>query len=173
VEKDRQRLLLPTWITPSPPRAGDGKHGKLIAEEWHTLGLYLLPFTLARLWGKLPLESRKNRMLHNYMDMTTGLTVGAHRSTDDDRTALQRHAMISYLSGVGRLFPGVAISPAQHFACHFSDIMSFMGPTHAWRCYAPERWNGLLQDVNTNHHAGTTGDWFHFPNADAFESIFR
>lgn len=93
-------------------------------------------------------------MLHNYMEMATGLTVGSHRSTDDARKALYTHTMVTYLQGVGKMFPGVAISPSQHIACHFGDFMQYMGPTHAWRCYAPERWNGLLQKVKTNNHAG-------------------
>jgi hypothetical protein len=54
----------------------------------------------------------------------------------------------------GLLCLGVHLHPNHHWAMHYEPIFRRFGPASAWWVYAYERFNGLLQKVNLNHHKG-------------------
>jgi hypothetical protein len=49
---------------------------------------------------------------------------------------------------------GVNLKPNHHLAMHYVEIFKQYGPVYAWWLFAFERFNGYLEDVNLNGHAG-------------------
>ena len=43
--------------------------------------------------------------------------------------------------------------PNHHMAMHYARLIRLHGPVYAWWLFAFERFNGMLEDVNTNGHA--------------------
>ncbi|KAK0207180.1 hypothetical protein IW262DRAFT_669213 [Armillaria fumosa] len=62
--------------------------------------------------------------------------------------------MRAYLQKLLELYPGSGISPYQHLSLHFGELLRSFGPNHAWRCWAFERYNGIIQKINTNNIFG-------------------
>lgn len=71
-------------------------------------------------------------------------------------TMLDVHRGQRYL----RLFCEIALrlrihlKPNNHLAMHYEIIFRRFGPVYAWWLFAFERFNGLLEQVNLNGHAG-------------------
>ncbi|EAU82786.2 hypothetical protein CC1G_10905 [Coprinopsis cinerea okayama7 len=62
----------------------------------------------------------------------------------------------AYLSSycIKMLHLGAKLSPNHHFAMHLATMIKRFGPVYAWWLFAFERFNGLLEKVNTNGHDG-------------------
>jgi len=149
-----KRLLLPSHVNPAPLGVGSAKTGKLSADQWRSLFLIHLVFTLIRLWGGEAPTSRKRQMLVNFMDLVVAMTLGDFHSTTDQTSADFRFHMRRYLDEMVRLYPGAKVYPVQHLALHFAKFMETFGPSHSYRCYAFERGNWLLQRLPTNSRLG-------------------
>ena len=50
-----------------------------------------------------------------------------------------------------------------NISLHMTELLSHFGPTTAWRCWVFERYNHMLQNIQTN---GRFGSWFHITQAD-------
>jgi len=48
----------------------------------------------------------------------------------------------------------VQLKPNHHLAMHYEIIFKRFGPCYAWWLFAFERFNGILEEVNLNGHAG-------------------
>lgn len=154
IREDMERLSLPTWVTPPPKRPGESKGGKFKADEWKIFCTVNLPITLTRLWGSKPETNRCNRMLKNYMDLIAAVKIATKRSITELDIALYNGYMNSYLKGLLELYPHTKLTPYHHLSLHFSTHLRRFGPTHAWRCYPFERYNGQLQKLPDNHKFG-------------------
>ena len=154
VRHDMKRLLLPSHVNPAPLGVGSAKTGKLSADQWISLLLIHLVFTLIRLWGGEAATSRKHKMLVNFMDLVIAIKLAYFRCTTTQIIADFRFHMQRYLDDMLKLYPGAKVYPVQHFALHFADFMETLGPSHAYRCYAFERGNWLLQRIPTNSRLG-------------------
>lgn len=124
------------------------------ADEWKTFCNVNLVHTLAHLWDTYPESSRHRRLLDNYMDLVTATKLATNRiltcwNINECRTHIQR-----YLRNLRELFPHRNISPNQHLLAHLPQVLADFGPTHAWRCFPFERYNYILQQVNTNKKPG-------------------
>lgn len=49
---------------------------------------------------------------------------------------------------------GIPLKPNHHLAMHYVDMFKRFGPVYGWWLFAFERFNGYLEDVNLNGHAG-------------------
>lgn len=49
---------------------------------------------------------------------------------------------------------GIHLKPNHHLAMHYPAIFRRFGPTYAWWLFAFERFNGYLENINLNGHAG-------------------
>ena len=58
--------------------------------------------------------------------------------------------MLRYLQTFKRLFKEASIVPNHHLALHLPAFMHLFGPVHAWRSFAFERYNYMLQSINSN-----------------------
>ncbi|KAF8595016.1 hypothetical protein BDV93DRAFT_576770 [Ceratobasidium sp. AG-I] len=70
--------------------------------------------------------------------------------TLDDVSHAQR-LLQQYCQGLLRL--GVKLQPNHHWSMHYERYFRLYGPAYAWWLFAYERFNGLLENVNTNRHS--------------------
>lgn len=149
-----QKLELPTWFRTAPKHPGEVRWGKFKADKWKAFCTVNLPITLARLWGSKPKHDRQYKMLENFLHLVTAVTYANQWTLTEDTINLYDLHMSAYLNGFVELYPFANISPYQHLSLHFSSHLRRWGPTHSWRCFAFERYNGILQAVPTNNKFG-------------------
>ncbi|KAJ7120571.1 hypothetical protein C8R43DRAFT_1136739 [Mycena crocata] len=68
-----------------------------------------------------------------------------------DAERAQRYLQM-FCQGCLRL--GIPLKPNHHLAMHYLPIFIRFGPAYAWWLFAFERFNGILEKVNLNGHAG-------------------
>ncbi|KAI0069623.1 hypothetical protein K474DRAFT_1572835, partial [Panus rudis PR-1116 ss-1] len=153
VWNDMEELQLPSWIGRLPPSIGSSQHGKLSADQYRVLCTINLVTTTVRLWAHMK-ESRERDMLNNFMTLVSAITLANSRTLTAPKIQAYADKMHQYLIGARKLYPYAPITPNQHLSLHLPDIMRRFGPVHAWRCFPFERYNGMLQNINTNGKFG-------------------
>ena len=151
---DMELTVLPTWLPPAPHHIGDGRHGKLSADQWRTFCSVHLVITLVRLWGPLDETDRLHQLLVNYMDLVAACTMATMRTSSAERIQTFQQHYMRYLDQLGTLFPEHSLSPTQHISAHLVEQMAKFGPTHSTWAFVFERTNHMLQQINTNHLFG-------------------
>ncbi|KJA24126.1 hypothetical protein HYPSUDRAFT_96223, partial [Hypholoma sublateritium FD-334 SS-4] len=154
IRDDMKQLGLPSYALRAPKHPGEVKWGNFKADEWKAFCTVNLPITLTRLWGSKPETDRHRQMLTNYLELITAVKLANSRAITEDKILLFDKHMQAYLHGIRELYPFSDISPYQHLTLHFADQLRRFGPTHSWRCYAFERYNGILQQIPTNDTIG-------------------
>lgn len=152
---DMEKTTLPSWCNPAPPRTGEKGQGKISADGWRVFCTVNLIVTLGRLWGPQPADSREKQLLVNFCDLIAAIKFAAGRSVTTARAEEFRVLMLKYLHGLVKLFPAIRIVPYHHLAIHMTELLSHFGPTTAWRCWVFERYNHMLQNIETNGRFGT------------------
>lgn len=151
---DIKKTELPSWAGRVPAGVGKAARGKLKADEWRTLCNVNLVHTLGHLWEEYPAGSRHRRLLDNYMDLVTATKLATRRILTHQEIEECRAYIERYLRVLRELFPRRHISPNQHLLAHLPRILADFGPTHAWRCFPFERYNYIMQQINTNGKSG-------------------
>jgi hypothetical protein len=147
-------LILPSHVSAAPSNAGSTKCGKLGADEWRAFCTINLVYTLGRLWGSQPEDSKEYKMYHNFMDLIIAVRFAHMRTITAERISQYRFHMERYLTGMKLLYPGAHVAPCHHLSLHLPQILELWGPVHAWRCFPFERYNFLLQQIPTNMKFG-------------------
>ncbi|KAH9161034.1 hypothetical protein EDB89DRAFT_810456 [Lactarius sanguifluus] len=62
--------------------------------------------------------------------------------------------MLRYLRGLHELFPAHQLIPYHHISIHLTELLCHFGPTTAWRCWVFERYNHMLQNIESNGRFG-------------------
>ncbi|KIY62282.1 hypothetical protein CYLTODRAFT_320920, partial [Cylindrobasidium torrendii FP15055 ss-10] len=160
IQKDIDNHELPPFAGSPPAQLGSKKGGKLKADQWRVLCTHHLVYTLIRLWGPfrtstIPEEVRKYQMLQNYLDLIEAVKL-ATSPTQTEASIQQYEATIErYLRRLLELYPGTSLVPNHHLAhAHYGPLLRNFGPDHAWRCWAFERYNGILKRFKTNKRHG-------------------
>lgn len=149
-----EKLGLPSHISRAPKHPGEVSWGNFKAAEWKTFCTINLPITLTRIWGSKSEGSRYRKMLENFMHLIAAVKISNLRTMTEDNIRLYEKHMREYLQGLLQLYPYTEISPYQHLSLHFGDQLRRFGPTHSWRCFAFERYNGIIQNIPTNQRLG-------------------
>ncbi len=147
---DIARVVLPSWLEKPPSNLGDATHGKLKADQWRVLCTVHMVITLVRLWGHTKATDEEQRVLQNFIHLVVAIDLASRRSMSADRAALYDHHMYAYMKGLREIFDHKLV-PNHHLALHLSVCLELFGPVHGWWSYPFERYNGLLQHLNTNH----------------------
>ena len=154
VRIDIERTQLPSWIQSAPTDIGNISHGKLSADEWRTTATVHLVLTLIRLWGHYDVGVRKRQMLDNYMQLVRAVSVAGSLRISEEDIKEYESSLLSYLRGLKDLYKEATIKPNHHIAVHLPVFLRRFGPVPAWRAFAFERFNYLLQNTNTNKKPG-------------------
>ncbi|TFY82685.1 hypothetical protein EWM64_g1325 [Hericium alpestre] len=149
---DMAKTELPAWVSPAPSSIGSTRHGKPSADQWRSLCTIHLPITLVRLWGGD--NGLFKEMLSNFIDLIVAVEVGTMRVVTEKHSALYDKLMARYLNKMKELYKDARVVPNHHVALHLGDFLRSFGSVHAWRAFAFERYNYLLQQENTNQKFG-------------------
>lgn len=149
-----EKTTLPSYCSPAPRRIGDKSQGKISADGWRVFCTVHLIVTLGRLWGSLPADSREKQLFTNFCDLIRATKIAAGRSISVARAEEFRDLMLRYLSGLDNLFPMHRLIPYHHLSIHLTELLSHFGPTTTWRCWVFERYNHMLQNIETNGRFG-------------------
>lgn len=155
---DMDRTVVPEWMGSAPHHIGDGQHRKVGADDWRLFATVNLVITMPRLWGHLSPDSRERHLLVNLMHMVTATKYACYRRMNVRFIDAYIKHTLAWLQGLVVLFPGISLASNQHLAVHLPFFLLHFGPTHAWRCFAYERWNYVLQRINTNNHIGKSAN---------------
>ncbi|KAF7771841.1 hypothetical protein Agabi119p4_6152 [Agaricus bisporus var. burnettii] len=150
IKLDMARTIVPSWVPRGPKNPGSTKQGKLHADQWRSFCTINLVITLVRLWGSEPKDSRERLMLTNFLHLVSAVKYASLRVVTEESIIAYEFNIRAYLRTLLELYPGTELVPNQHMALHFGDQLRRFGPTHGWRCFAFERFNYLLQQVQTN-----------------------
>ena len=151
---DMSQTTLPSWIGRAPPKLGDGRHGKLSADQWRTACTVNLVITLVRLWGLKSHDDRKYQMLDNFMDLVTACKLAMMRKTTPRRIELFQQHMRRYLEGIKKLYVYSNLTPNHHLSLHLPKLFENFGPPHAWVCFIFERQLRWLKFIKTSNKFG-------------------
>lgn len=151
---DNDRMILPSWIGRLPPRIGSSQHGKLSADQLRTACTVNLVATLVRVWGIAPNNTKWKAVLDNFMDLVAAVKIAHLRTLTAKKIDKYHTLMHRYLRTVQQLYPHAPITSVQHMSLHLSQLLKQFGPVHAWRCFAFERYNGVIQNIPTNYKFG-------------------
>ncbi|KAI0738686.1 hypothetical protein C8Q80DRAFT_1113325 [Daedaleopsis nitida] len=152
LRQDIASIVLPSWLEKPPSNIGDASHGKLKADQWRTLCSIHMVITLARLWGHSNATVEEQAVLQNFVHLVIATDLASRRSMSPQRAAEYDRHMLAYLQGIVELFD-VSLVPNHHLALHLTICLAMFGPVHGWWSYPFERYNGMLQRLNTNHKA--------------------
>ncbi|KAH8980793.1 hypothetical protein EDB92DRAFT_1973941 [Lactarius akahatsu] len=65
-----------------------------------------------------------------------------------------RDLMLRYLRGLHKLFLAHQLIPYHHISIHLTELLSHFGLTTAWCCWVFERYNHMLQNIESNGRFG-------------------
>lgn len=154
IHRDIGNIVLPSWIGRVPNNLGSASHGTLSADQWRTACTVNLVTSLVRIWGPSPAQTRERQMLENFVDLVTATKLANMRIMTTERATEYLQTMHRYLQGIKTLYPHRSLLPYHHLSLHFSRFLEDFGPTNGWRCFPFERYNYLLQKVQTNSRFG-------------------
>ncbi|KAF5342101.1 hypothetical protein D9611_001705 [Ephemerocybe angulata] len=174
IRRDMQSINRPSWQPSGPRSPGEARFGKFTAAQWRTFCLINLPITLTRLWGNAHPDSFQRKCLDNFLHLVAAVKIASMNRMNEDRVQdYERHIQL-YLSSLLELYPRSNITPYQHLALHFPRHLRMFGPVHAWRCFAFERYNYVIQSLPTNHKFGQLEEtmFSKFCSAQRIRAIF-
>lgn len=152
IQKDMLRTELPTWVSRAPKALGSTAQGKLSADQWRAACTINMTITLIRLWGRK--NGTVKAMLDNYMDLVTAVELGCMLVISPSHISQYDFYMQRYLENFKELYKTLRLVPSHHISLHLGEFLCSFGPVHAWRAFAFERYNYLLQRENTNGKFG-------------------
>ncbi|KAI0362926.1 hypothetical protein BV20DRAFT_1074530 [Pilatotrama ljubarskyi] len=151
LRSDMASTYLPSWIERPPANFGSPSHGKLKADHWRTICTINMVITLVRVWTSSTAAAGDRRVLENFIHLAIAVDLATRRSMDPERVRLFDFHMAEYLRTLLELFDHDLV-PNHHLALHLSACLLLFGPVRGWWGYPFERFNGIIQRLNTNHH---------------------
>lgn len=158
VRQGMDQTTLPSWVSPTPRNWGTTERGKLSADQWRVLYTIHLPISLIALWSDG--APRYVDMLHNFMHLVTAVRVASSRVINEEYIKMYEICITAYLEGLKSLYLDASIKPNHHLSLHLGDLMRRFGPVHAYRTFAFERLNYLMQQMPTNKKHGDVSSIF-------------
>ncbi|KAI9057624.1 hypothetical protein FKP32DRAFT_1583373 [Trametes sanguinea] len=149
VRDDIVATVLPSWMEKAPSNFGSSSHGKLKADQWRTVGTVNLIITLVRLWGSSDATVEEREVLDNFVHLICAVDLASRRSMTASRAASYDRHMEAYLRGLRAIYNHTLV-PNHHLALHLYPLLVAFGPVHGWWAFPFERYNGILQRLNTN-----------------------
>ncbi len=154
IRTDIENTYLPSWLERPPLNFGSPSHGKLKADHWRTVCTISMVITLIRLWSSSAASAADRRILDNFLHLVTAVDLATRRSMDPERARLFDEHMLAYLRSLRELFEHDLV-PNHHLSLHLATCLLLFGPVHGWWGFPFERYNGIIQRLNTNNKIGT------------------
>ncbi|OSC99817.1 hypothetical protein PYCCODRAFT_1372383 [Trametes coccinea BRFM310] len=150
IRNDIKAIRLPSWLPTPPGNFGDASHGKLKADLWRTTCTVNMVITLVRSWGSPSATIKEKMALENFLHLVAAVDLATRYSMSAEQADRFDYHILEYLRGLRSLY-NVDLMPNHHISLHLRECLLLFGPTFAWWAFPFERYNGLLQRMNTNH----------------------
>ncbi len=140
-----------------PHNLGSASHGKLKADQWRALGTIQLPLSLIHSWGCPTSDARSIRcrdILEVTMHLVSAIIIATSHTTSVQNAESYLSHMLSYITGIKRLFPKYNFVSNHHMALHIKDYFGFVWAVHAWWTFPFEQLIGMLQRMPNNGKIG-------------------
>ncbi|KAJ6481127.1 hypothetical protein C8R45DRAFT_933026 [Mycena sanguinolenta] len=132
-----KEVSLPTWVSRPPGNLGEKKHGKLKAEEFLTLFIYIFPLVLPEMkFDDDPM--RHKAMFRSFCDLAGATNILASFKTANSEAESFMNFYRRYFISIQDLFPDISSKD--------------WGPLTSQNEFMGERINGMLQKIKTNDH---------------------
>ena len=148
---DIQSTYLRSWIERPPANFGSASHGKLKADHWRTVCTISMVITLVRIWSSSTATTGDQLLLENFLHLVVVVDLVTRRSMSSERARQFDFHMLEYLRTLRSLFEHNLV-PNHHLSLHLVTCLMLFGPVHGWWAYPFERYNGIIQRLNTNNH---------------------
>ena len=149
IRKDIANITIPSWVEKPPSNFGSSTHGKLKADQWRTVCTIHMVITLVCIWGTARATDAERMVLENFVHLIVAVDAATRRSMSPSRVALFDENMEAYVKGLRSIYNHTLV-PNHHLSLHLKDCLLLFGPVRGWWSYPFERYNGLLQRLNTN-----------------------
>lgn len=146
------RTIKPSWLSPAPQNLGSASHGKLSAAQWRTVCMVHLTITLTRLWFH---DEVKRQYLDNFISLVIAVRWATMKVASERQISIVEDHFETYFRSMVKLFGTESAVPNHHMSLHLAQCIRTFGPVRGWWAFPFERYNGLLQQQNTNHKPGT------------------
>ena len=153
LRSDILATYLPSWMERPPVNFGSAAHGKLKADHWRTVCTVNMVITLVRIWSSSTAGPGDHLILENFVHLVIFVDLATRRSMDSERARLFDHHMLAYLQTLRALFEHDLV-PNHHLSLHLATCLLLFGPVRGWWAYPFERYNEIIQRLNTNNHIG-------------------
>ncbi|PIL35294.1 hypothetical protein GSI_02019 [Ganoderma sinense ZZ0214-1] len=150
LRNDIMTTYLPSWMERPPANFGSAAHGKLKADHWRTVCSVSMVITLVRIWASSTTPGDK-LLLDNFIHLVIAADLATRHSMDPERARLFDEHMLAYLQTLRALFEHDLV-PNHHLSLHLASCLLLFGPVRGWWAYPFERYNGIIQRLNTNNH---------------------
>ena len=107
-----------------------------------------------RLWGQRSATEYQHQILENFLALVTVVRFATMRSTSEQRIKIVEEQLQLYLSSFVELYSATALHPNHHMSLHLPECLRAFGPVHGWWAFPFERYNGILQQIETNNRRG-------------------
>ncbi|KAF9231881.1 hypothetical protein BU15DRAFT_67959 [Melanogaster broomeanus] len=154
VWSDLTVMVLPHWISRVLHNLGSPGHGKLKADQWQTACCIHLVITLVRIWGHLQPTERQRAVLDNFLALVAAVRWVTMCSSSENHAQIVETAFQVYLDGFVTLYTTDKLIPSHHLSLHLPECLRNFRPAHGWWAFPFERYNGILQQKNTNSKFG-------------------
>ena len=148
------KTILPSWVRRAPQNLGCSSHGKIKAEQWCTTCLVNLVITLCRIWGKPGATAKDTTLLRNYLSLMITICWATMRSVTPAHISITEDHFVYYTQSTAAIFGEKALVVNNHASLHTPECLRAFGPAHGWWAFPFERFNGIIQQLNTNHKIG-------------------
>lgn len=101
-----------------------------------------------------PQETLHAKLLRNFLDLVDAVETIGLLETDEEEIEHAEDALERYLNGLKELYQQSKIQPNHHLALHIGMFIRLFGPVHAWRAFAFERFNYMLQSIKASKNPG-------------------
>lgn len=154
VREDIERMIIPSWVGRVPSDLGSARHGTLSQDALRTSVTIILVSSLTRIWGTKSLGSREQKLLANFLDLSTAISLALMRKLTPEMIDRFHKLWLKYLKDARCLYPHYGLVPNQHISLHLHQTMRNFGPASGQRTHFAERMNFLFQKIPTNSKPG-------------------
>ena len=145
---------LPSWVKHAPQNLGCLSHGKIMAEQWHTACLINLIITLCRIWGKSGTTAKDTVLLWNYLSLMIMIHWATICSVMPTHISIIKDHFVYYTQSIATIFREKALVVNNHAFLHTPECLQAFRPAHGRWAFPFEWFNGIIQQLNTNHKIG-------------------
>ncbi|KAI0753039.1 hypothetical protein C8Q80DRAFT_1096323 [Daedaleopsis nitida] len=150
IRADIRATYLPSWIERPPLNFGSRSHGKLKADHWRTVCTINMVISLVPIWTSSTATEGDRLLLENFIHLVVAVDLATRCTMDAQRARLFDEHMLSYLRTLRHLFEHQLV-PNHHLSLHIVTCLLLFRPVHGWWAYPFERYNGIIQRLNTNN----------------------